>query len=152
MGTISFTQTWQETKHGKIAQSKLNMVHSSAASAAAQISFVIISRSLISGPLRSHSNAGEERRWCEFKDIAESLELSKAHFSQTCRKSTGQSPHQFVLHRRVQCAKEMLSSGETRVLDVAVACGVKSQQPLRGSSRMRNQSLRISPRISTLED
>jgi AraC family transcriptional regulator len=44
------------------------------------------------------------------------------------RQSTGQSPHQFVLHRRVDRAKEMLRAAEMRVLDVAVACGFKTQQ------------------------
>ena len=54
--------------------------------------------------------------------------LSITHFSQMFRKSTGQSPHQFVLHRRVERAKELLRAAEVRVLDVAVACGFKSQQ------------------------
>jgi AraC family transcriptional regulator len=61
-------------------------------------------------------------------EMAESAELSTAHFSQMFRKSTGQSPHQFVLHHRVERAKEMLRAAEARVLDVAVACGFKTQQ------------------------
>jgi transcriptional regulator GlxA family with amidase domain len=44
------------------------------------------------------------------------------------RQSTAQSPHQFMLHRRVQRAKEMLRDAEKRVLDVVVACGFQSQQ------------------------
>jgi AraC family transcriptional regulator len=43
------------------------------------------------------------------------------------RKSTVESPHQFVLRHRVECAKEMLRTAEARVLDVAVACGFKTQ-------------------------
>jgi len=61
-------------------------------------------------------------------EMAESAELSTAHFSQMFRKSTGQSPHQFVLHQRVERAKQMLRAAEARVLDVAVACGFKTQQ------------------------
>jgi AraC family transcriptional regulator len=61
-------------------------------------------------------------------ELAESAGLSTAHFSQMFRKSTGKSPHQFVLHRRVERAKEMLCTAEARVLDVAVACGFKTQQ------------------------
>ena len=38
------------------------------------------------------------------------------------------SPHQFVLRLRVERAKEMLRSAESRVLDVAIACGFKTQQ------------------------
>jgi AraC-like DNA-binding protein/DNA-binding GntR family transcriptional regulator len=61
-------------------------------------------------------------------EMAESAGLSTAHFSQMFRKSTGESPHQFVLRRRVERAKEMLRTAEARVLDVAVACGFKTQQ------------------------
>jgi AraC family transcriptional regulator len=61
-------------------------------------------------------------------ELAESAVLSTAHFSHMFRKSTGNSPHQLVLHRRVERAKEMLRTAEARVLEVAVACGFKTQQ------------------------
>ena len=61
-------------------------------------------------------------------DLAQSVELSTAHFSEMFRKSTGETPHQFVLRLRVERAQEMLRSAEARVLDVAVACGFKTQQ------------------------
>jgi AraC family transcriptional regulator len=44
------------------------------------------------------------------------------------RKSTGQTPHQFVLRQRIERAKAMLRAPNARVLDVAVACGFKTQQ------------------------
>jgi AraC family transcriptional regulator len=62
------------------------------------------------------------------EDMAQSVDLSITHFCQMFRKSTGQSPHQFVLRHRVERAKEMLRNAEARVLDVAVACGFKTQQ------------------------
>ncbi|HYV73956.1 MAG TPA: helix-turn-helix domain-containing protein [Candidatus Binatia bacterium] len=61
-------------------------------------------------------------------EMAKSAELSPAHFSRMFRKSTGETPHQFVLRQRVERAKEMLREAEMRVLDVAVACGFKTQQ------------------------
>jgi AraC family transcriptional regulator len=61
-------------------------------------------------------------------DLAQSVGLSTAHFSEMFRKSTGETPHQFVLRLRVERAKEMLRSAESRVLDVAIACGFKTQQ------------------------
>ena len=61
-------------------------------------------------------------------ELAESVGLSTAHFSQMFRKSTGETPHQFVLRERVKRAREMLRSAEAHVLDVAVACGFKTQQ------------------------
>jgi AraC family transcriptional regulator len=62
------------------------------------------------------------------EELADAAGLSIAHFSEMFRQSTGQSPHEFVLHRRVDRAKEMLRAAEMRVLDVAVACGFKTQQ------------------------
>jgi len=67
----------------------------------------------------------DELTLCE---MAQSVELSTAHFSRMFRKSTGESPHHFVLRHRVERAKEMLPAAEERVLDVAVACGFKTQQ------------------------
>jgi AraC family transcriptional regulator len=61
-------------------------------------------------------------------EMAQAVELSTAHFSRMFRKSTGESPHHFVLRHRVERAKEMLRAAEARVLDVAVACGFKTQQ------------------------
>jgi len=61
-------------------------------------------------------------------EMAESAGLSPAHFSQMFRQSTGQSPHQFVVRQRIERAQEMLRAAEARVLDVAVACGFKTQQ------------------------
>jgi AraC family transcriptional regulator len=60
--------------------------------------------------------------------MAQSVELSPAHFSRMFRKSTGQTPHQFVLRQRMERAKQMLRGADLRVLDVAVACGFKTQQ------------------------
>jgi AraC family transcriptional regulator len=61
-------------------------------------------------------------------EMAQAVELSPAHFSRMFRKSTGETPHQFLLRQRIERAKEMLRSADGRVMDVAVACGFKSQQ------------------------
>jgi len=61
-------------------------------------------------------------------EMAQSVELSPAHFSRMFRQATGETPHQFVLRTRIERAKEMLRAPEARVLDVAVACGFKTQQ------------------------
>jgi AraC family transcriptional regulator len=62
------------------------------------------------------------------QEMAQSVELSIAHFSRMFRKSTGETPHQFVLRHRIGRAKEMLRAADVRILDVAVACGFKTQQ------------------------
>jgi AraC family transcriptional regulator len=61
-------------------------------------------------------------------DMAQAVELSTAHFSRMFRKSTGETPHQFLLRQRLERAKMMLRSADGRVMDVAVTCGFKSQQ------------------------
>jgi AraC family transcriptional regulator len=61
-------------------------------------------------------------------EMAESVGLSTAHFTRMFRKSTGQTPHQFVLRQKIERAKVMLRAPDARVLDVAVACGFKTQQ------------------------
>ena len=61
-------------------------------------------------------------------EMAQSVGLSTAHFARMFRKSTGETPHQFVLRQRIERAKAMLGAPDTRVLDVAVACGFKTQQ------------------------
>jgi AraC family transcriptional regulator len=61
-------------------------------------------------------------------ELAQSVGLSTAHFARMFRKSTGETPHQFVLRQRVERAKAMLRAPAARVLDVAVACGFKTQQ------------------------
>ena len=67
----------------------------------------------------------DELTLCE---LAQAVELSPAYFSRMFRKSTGETPHQFLLRQRLDRAKMMLRSADKRVMDVAVACGFKSQQ------------------------
>jgi AraC family transcriptional regulator len=62
------------------------------------------------------------------EELAQSVGLSTAHFARMFRKSTGETPHQFVLRQRLVRAKAMLRAADARVLDVAVACGFKTQQ------------------------
>ncbi len=61
-------------------------------------------------------------------EMAQSVGLSTAHFARMFRKSTGETAHQFVLRQRIERAKAMLRAPNARVLDVAVACGFKTQQ------------------------
>jgi AraC family transcriptional regulator len=72
-----------------------------------------------------HAKMGDD---LSLDEMAQSIGLSTAHFARMFRKSTGETPHQFVLRQRVERAKAMLRAPDTRVLDVAVACGFKTQQ------------------------
>src|SRR6202008_2063554 len=72
-----------------------------------------------------HANMGDD---LGLDEMAQSVGLSTAHFARMFRKSTGETPHRFVLRQRIERAKAMLRSPDARVLDVAVACGFKTQQ------------------------
>ena len=75
-------------------------------------------------------------------EMAQSVELSRAHFARMFRKSTGESPHEFVLRQRIERAMTMLRADDARVVDVAVACGFKTQQHF---ARVFRQMCGVSP-------
>jgi AraC family transcriptional regulator len=81
-------------------------------------------------------------------EMARSVEMSPPHFSKMFRKSTGETPHQFVLRHRIERAKEMLCTRGVRILDVAVACGFKTQQHF---ARVFRRLCGTSPREYQLE-
>src|SRR5437899_7717064 len=72
-----------------------------------------------------HAKMGDD---LSLDEMAQSIGLSTAHFARMFRKSTGETPYQFVLRHRVERATAMLRAPDARVLDVAVACGFKTQQ------------------------
>jgi AraC family transcriptional regulator len=61
-------------------------------------------------------------------EMAQSVGLSTAHFARMFRKSTGETPHQFVLRQKIERAKEMLRAADAPVFDVAMTCGFKTPQ------------------------
>ena len=75
-------------------------------------------------------------------EMAQSVGLSTAHFARMFRKSTGETPHQFVLRLRVERAKAMLRASDARVFDVALACGFKTQQHF---AQVFRDACRVSP-------
>ena len=76
------------------------------------------------------------------EEMAQSVGLSTAHFARMFRKSTGETPHQFVLRLRVERAKAMLRASDARVLDVALACGFKTPQHF---AQVFRDACRVSP-------
>jgi AraC family transcriptional regulator len=75
-------------------------------------------------------------------EMAQSVGLSTAHFARMFRKSTGETPHQFVVRQRLERAKAMLRAPAARVLDVAVACGFRTQQHF---AQVFRDAYRVSP-------
>lgn len=63
-------------------------------------------------------------------EVAERCHLSVTHFVRAFRGSTGLSPHQWLIRRRVSRAMTLLSSSNLGIADIALACGFSSQSHL----------------------
>lgn len=59
--------------------------------------------------------------------LAQECGLSKGHFARAFRQTTGQSPHQWLMKRRVEMATALLGDGTRSLLDIAHACGFADQ-------------------------
>jgi AraC-like DNA-binding protein len=60
-------------------------------------------------------------------DLARSSNLSLYYFATLFRKSTGLSPHRYILHRRVSRAQQLLQNTDLSVLDVSLDLGFQHQ-------------------------
>jgi AraC family transcriptional regulator len=67
--------------------------------------------------------------------LANLVGLSRYHFSRAFKKSTGLAPYQFVIAKRVECAKELLSKRQLSILEVAAAVGFNSPLQLNRAFR-----------------
>jgi AraC family transcriptional regulator len=63
------------------------------------------------------------------EDLASLVGRSRFHFSRLFKASTGATPHQYVVRRRVERAKELLRAGRA-IVEVAVEVGFASQSHL----------------------
>jgi AraC family transcriptional regulator len=63
----------------------------------------------------------------EVADLAGVAGLSQAHFARVFARATGDTPHRFVMKRRVCRARDLLSAGEATLAEVAVRSGFGNQ-------------------------
>ena len=66
----------------------------------------------------------------EIDDLANLVALSRSHFSRAFKRSLGFSPMEYVVVRRVERAKAMISSTREPLAEVALACGFADQAHL----------------------
>jgi AraC family transcriptional regulator len=62
--------------------------------------------------------------------MAAEVEISPVYLARAFKAAIGQSPHQYVLTRRIERAKELLRNTEMPVVDVALSSGFSSQSHL----------------------
>lgn len=63
-------------------------------------------------------------------ELAAEVGLSPYHFARAFREATGHSPHAFLVARRVERAKQLLSATPLPLAEIALACGFSSQTHL----------------------
>lgn len=60
-------------------------------------------------------------------DLAAIADLSQFHFARSFRKSTGQTPQQFVTEQRIERAKQLLAKDDLPIVEVGLQTGFKNQ-------------------------
>ncbi|MEP6900789.1 MAG: AraC family transcriptional regulator [Actinomycetota bacterium] len=60
-------------------------------------------------------------------EIAEIADLSQFHFARAFRKSTGQTPQHYLMERRIELAKELLSKDDLPIVEISLRTGFKNQ-------------------------
>ena len=66
--------------------------------------------------------------------LAEIAGLNPFYFARTFRRQFGESPHRFVLRRRLDRAKRLLVETETPLVDIALSCGFANQSHFASTS------------------
>jgi len=75
-------------------------------------------------------------------ELARDVGLSPSHFCSLFRKTSGTTPHQFILRCRIQHAKALLAKSGNSILDVALASGFRTHQHF---SRIFHRQVGIPP-------
>ena len=73
------------------------------------------------------SRLGEQ---ISLRELANECRLLVSHFATAFRRTTGESPHRWLMKRRVEAAKEMLLSSELPLSAIALDCGFADQSHL----------------------
>ena len=59
--------------------------------------------------------------------IAEALGISPHHFAHVFRTTVGVAPHQYVIRRRVERAKQLLQTTDLPIVEIALVVGCANQ-------------------------
>jgi AraC-like DNA-binding protein len=61
------------------------------------------------------------------KDLAAVARLCESHFNVAFRKSVGQSPHEYIIRRRMERAQGLMLSTDKALSEIAAECGLADQ-------------------------
>jgi AraC family transcriptional regulator len=81
--------------------------------------------------------------------IAAAVNMSAFRFARGFKKETGRSPHQFLLERRVEFAKDLLRSTDQKLVDIAQSVGFANQSHFAAVFRQRCQMTPMAYRVLT---
>jgi AraC family transcriptional regulator len=70
-------------------------------------------------------------------DLSAIVQRSEAHFSRAFKRSFGQSPHSYLVERRLEQASHLMLASDTSIGDIAAACGFCDQAHLCKQFRRR---------------
>jgi AraC family transcriptional regulator len=76
--------------------------------------------------VREYIEADLERD-LSIQSLADVVGLSPQHFAVLFRESTGFTPHQYVNHRRIAYAQELLKKDGVPLIEISMQCGFSSQ-------------------------
>ena len=62
--------------------------------------------------------------------LARSCGLSRSYFIRAFKRSMGLPPHHWLMHRRIERAREMLVRTNERIAEIAICCGFADQSHL----------------------
>jgi AraC family transcriptional regulator len=71
-------------------------------------------------------------------DLCALVQLSEAHFSRCFKRTFGESPHAFVLRRRLEFAAQYLLQTDVPLCDIALRCGFADQAHFSKQFRQAN--------------
>jgi transcriptional regulator of acetoin/glycerol metabolism/AraC-like DNA-binding protein len=116
-------------------------------------SLATLSRRAAPSPARGGLPPGAMRRVREHAEahLSESMDLAELaaiaglsvyHFARAFKQTAGVTPHQYLVHRRIERAQEMLARSELPLSEIALAAGFSDQSHL---ARHFRQTLGVTP-------
>jgi len=69
-------------------------------------------------------------------EMAQIAGLNRHYFARSFKQSTGKTPHQFLLERRVSMAQNLLQTSNLPIVEIAYQCGFSSQAHLTTQFRL----------------